>query len=290
MHLVTVVTLIPSSYACLSGRRVDKYGRKASSKQDADNLRRFYRLEEDGDDVKSAIGPDLARGEVLLESSDESADDAADSDEEDDGEVVLGQHKSKPISILADTEYPEIDLNEDESAYAELDAQAEALVREQDGEEEQQQEATKTNRLAVVNLDWDHVRASHLYKIFSSLLTSSHPAVSNNKTRVKTIGLGKVLSVRVHPSEFGKARMKKEEIEGPPKEIFKKTRREGHGALLEEDEGDEYDEDALRKYQLERLRYVFSLNEWLNRGLCAMKILLCSRFVRYSGSCRAHCV
>ena len=49
--------------------------------------------------------------------------------------------------------------------------------------------------------------------------------------------------------------MKREEVEGPPKEIFKKTRRNDVlPSLLAEDEGDEYDEKALRKYQLERLR------------------------------------
>ena len=40
------------------------------------------------------------------------------------------------------------------------------------------------------------------------------------------------------------------------KEIFKKSRRNDGigGSLIAEDSGDEYDENALRKYQLERLR------------------------------------
>ena len=74
---------------------------------------------------------------------------------------------------------------------------------------------------------------------------------------------GNVLNVRVYPSDFGKERMAKEEKEGPPPEIFKKKD-------LQVDEVDEknvydvggeddYDEDALRKYQLERLRSNFTL-------------------------------
>ena len=71
------------------------------------------------------------------------------------------------------------------------------------------------------------------------------------------------MNVRVYPSDFGKERMAKEEKEGPPPEIFKKKD-------LQVDEVDEknvydvggeddYDEDALRKYQLERLRSNFTL-------------------------------
>lgn len=205
--------------------------------------------------MKNAAGPDLARGEVLLESSDESASDAADSDaQDDDSEVVLGSHLSKPISVpgFEDDEYAAVDLNEDDSVYADLDAQAEVAIREQESDD-QQEDAEHTNRLAVVNLDWDHVRASHLYKIFSSLLSPTG-ATSNSRSKIRT-ARGNILSVRVYISEFGKARLKKEEVEGPPKEIFKKARR-NPDALLEEDEGDECDEEALRKYQLDRLRYV----------------------------------
>ena len=143
----------------------------------------------------------------------------------------------------------------------------------------------KTSRLAVVNLDWDHVRASHLYKIFSSLVSPSAPAlIPSTKTEEKPpktkkggkrrkngkeeasepsgpkIVRGRILSVRIYPSQFGKERLKKEEVEGPPKEIFKRPQKreeaELTGSLIQEDDGEEYNEKALRKYQLERLRYV----------------------------------
>ena len=116
-------------------------------------------------------------------------------------------------------------------------------------QEEETEESLRTARLAIVNLDWDHVRAHHLYKICACLLS---PTGQVNVVR------GKVLSVRIYPSDFGKERMAREEKEGPPSEIFKK--KDLNAEEVDEkniyDVGgeDDYDEDALRQYQLERLR------------------------------------
>ena len=111
-----------------------------------------------------------------MESSDEEEageDDRGDeeSDDEDGGEVVLGRHASRPIPVLAGEDQLEVDLNEDDDAYADLDAQAAAYTKEHPEEVQPEGDGTKSNRIAVVNLDWDYVRASHLYKIFSSLVS-----------------------------------------------------------------------------------------------------------------------
>ncbi|KAI6028238.1 hypothetical protein EDC04DRAFT_151451 [Pisolithus marmoratus] len=126
-----------------------------------------------------------------------------------------------------------------------------------------QEEVQKTRRLAVVNLDWDHIRAMHLFKICSSLVSHSVPPSSPSSP--VNITRGSILSVRVYPSEFGKERMAKEEKEGPPKQIFKKLH-EGNGevnekTIFETGSGEDYDEDALRTYQLERLRYYYAIVE-----------------------------
>ena len=179
--------------------------------------------------------------------------------------LVLGRDVSKPIPI-PDNEEAEIDLDED--TYAELDAQAAAYAKE--NPEDTVPEAERTRRIAVVNLDWDHVRAIHLYKIFSSLvsptaLAAASTSASHGKvSKAKGPGIavrGKVLSVRVYPSEFGKARMEREEKEGPPLELFKKKTEEdeeeiNEKTIFEVGGGEDYDEEALRKYQLERLRSV----------------------------------
>jgi hypothetical protein len=252
--------------------QVDKYGRKLSKTHGEDSLRKYYRLpradedpDEAEDEAEKAI--DYARGQVLMESSDEE-DDSKDqedksSDESDVDEIVR---------IGADDEL-EVDLDED--AYAELDAQVEAYAKANKdlAEKEDTGIPNRTRRLAVVNLDWDHVRASHLYKIFSSLVSHTAPhipvsvssttgQIEDSKTRKGTavpLARGSIFSVRIYPSEFGKKRMEREEKEGPPAEIFKKKRKDtdliNEQTIYEVGDEDEYNADALRQYQLERLRY-----------------------------------
>lgn len=183
------------------------------------------------------------------------ADDLSDGEgSSDGGAVTLGRnvHKQRRQKTTLDETELEIDL--DESQFPGLDAQASADAKKADdtvtGEE--------TSRLAVVNLDWDHVQASHLFKIFDSLVS---PGGTSSRR-------GKIHSVRVYPSEFGKERMEREEREGPPAEVFRRKPLDDEDleeddinekTILQEDDGEEYDEDALRKYQLERLRCVMRL-------------------------------
>ncbi|KAK0232946.1 hypothetical protein IW262DRAFT_1470131 [Armillaria fumosa] len=245
-----------------SAVRIDKYGRHLSTTYEQDNLRRFYRLEDGDEDGAEEPTPlDYARGQVLLESSDEeeSEKEEAETDAED-GFVTVGRTE--------DVEEPEIDL--DEYEYADLSAQAAAYNR--DHPETGTQEGERTRRLAAVNLDWDHVRANHLFKICSSLVSLTAPAFASSsrgteksKKRVKSneVIRGRVLSVRVYPSEFGKARMAREEKEGPPAEVFKKKKAEDEEVndrnIYEVGDENDLNEDALRKYQLERLRYYYAI-------------------------------
>ncbi|EPQ32267.1 uncharacterized protein PFL1_00464 [Pseudozyma flocculosa PF-1] len=333
-----------------AARKTDKYGRKVQKGQsEVEQMRRFYRLDEEGvDDGEAAASDeddddedkeqgvvDYARGEGELESSseeesssasdDESDEESSEEDSDEDDDVMIGpssvvdkaKRKQKAGSRYRDDEdeeddddfgddIGEIDLNEDEdeSIYAQLDAQAQRAIAEggiegdsdaDDGEAAESSKAAKakgkskskkskkdkvprgddTHRLAIVNMDWDHVRSKDLYKVFSSLV-SMNPVEA--KRRVGTHGpavntvRGSVLSVRVYPSDFGKERMAQEDAEGPPKDIFKKKNKRsaaGDGSDSEEeinektiiqvDEGNEFDEEALRKYQLDRLRYYYAV-------------------------------
>ncbi|KAJ3857805.1 hypothetical protein EV368DRAFT_29427 [Lentinula lateritia] len=251
--------------------RVDKYGRPVSDDHDQENLRRFYRLENEESVESQPSALDYARGEVLLESSDEE-EEQNDSDEEDTF-VTVGQDSSRPISIRNDE--AEIDLNE--TNFEDLDAQA-AAYNESSLETDTTPEATRTNRLAIVNLDWDHVRAVHLYKICSSLVSPTASVVSssskssfgsgkrqrNVKTSATTVVRGRVLSVKIYPSQFGKERLAREEKEGPPPEIFKRKQVNDDEEVTDQNiiqvgDENEFDEDALRKYQLERLRYYYAI-------------------------------
>ncbi|KAH9486989.1 Pre-rRNA-processing protein esf1 [Psilocybe cubensis] len=273
-----------------AGRKVDKYGRPISDTQDQDDLKRFYRLERDAEqheDAESAPRkPDLARGEVLLESSDEEdeegkAEEKDSDEEEDDGFVTLGRDSSRPIAVPNDDEEEDAEIDLDEDTFADLEAQAANYAKaHQDEDENEDAGGQRSRRLAIVNLDWDHVRASHLYKICASLVSPTAPVVRASAAKVPertkdrkgkrgegpaqvNVVRGKVLSVRVYPSEFGKERMAREETEGPPPEIFKKKDLDvdeiNEKTVFEVGGEDEYDEDALRKYQLERLRYYYAV-------------------------------
>ncbi|ELU41528.1 pre-rRNA-processing protein ESF1 [Rhizoctonia solani AG-1 IA] len=233
--------------------RVDKYGRKISKSKDKDNLRRFYRLDEGEESSSKPPAPaiDYARGEVLMESSSEE-EASGESDESDTEEVAIGRQVSQPSTSKGKKANELLDIDLDESTFADLDAQAKAYTSNTQEGEGDEETAEPTTRLAAVNLDWDHVTAAHLFRVTTSVLPAG--------------GKSKVLRVAVYPSDFGKERMEKEEREGPPKELFKK----GRGARADEVDSDEevnaetiftaqngeddYDDDALRQYQLDRLR------------------------------------
>lgn len=161
---------------------MDKYGRKISRTHEEDSLERFYRLAEDGEDdiktrdIQGMTKPiDYARGEVLLESSDEEGGQGAEDTEES------SQSDADEILRLGGSD-EELDIDLDEDIFTELDAQVSmyAKVNESLEEKEEKQDigvANRTRRLAVVNLDWEYVRASHLYKIFSCLVSPTAPHV-----------------------------------------------------------------------------------------------------------------
>lgn len=261
-----------------------------------------------------------------MESSDE---DEADSDnsENDDGIVELGAEtylpKKRSSKIHFDDDDPEAQINLDESEFADLDAQAAASVRQskKEGHGFGEQKRTtaqgqETSRLAVVNLDWDFIKAAHLFSVFSStaaLAGDPEAQVKKRRAPAPKDGGGKIARVRIYPSEFGKSRLAKEDVEGPPKEIFANPQKEKKGAALLKSHGEtfesdsdedldvedinektiyhqgdveEYDQDALRKYQLERLRRVSPVALTLPNELTLVdyQILLCDhrlRFTRY---------
>jgi hypothetical protein len=252
---------------------VDKYGRKLSGTHDSDNLRRFYRLEDEEEESPQVV--DLARGEVLMESSDEGdgADASGDGDsDEEDGVITLGKDETKPIRVPDSDEEAEIDLNEDN--FADLDAQATSASHSR-AEQDDAPGVDATLRIAIVNLDWDHIRARHLWKIISSVLTASTSESSKQAPRKSRISRrGRLISVRVYPSEFGKERMAREEKEGPPPEVFnRKTADEDEvdeTDIIEVGQGQDYDEDALRRYQLDRMRCVAPMMHF-DPCLCSLR-------------------
>ncbi|KAK7754131.1 pre-rRNA-processing protein esf1 [Diatrype stigma] len=231
--------------------KVDRYGRKLKSDNKKKALKRIYRAEDDDDeDEKDAEVEDDDVVQRELQKADTKIDPArgggfseSDSDSDSDEEV--------------EEEKVEAEVDNSASMQRLRDAQADVETGE------------VTKRIAIVNLDWDHIKSTDLMALFSSFAPKG----------------GRIERVSIYPSEFGKERMQREELEGPPKEIFKKggqSKEEESEPDSEDDsdedndededddeqikkeiikEGDEddFDSDALRAYQLDRLRYYYAV-------------------------------
>jgi hypothetical protein len=166
---------------------------------------------------------DYARGEGALSSSgsEDGSEDEAESDVEEE-ELELGGKKSTRLpheddsddsDSESDVDHLDVNLSEDEA-----DPES-AFPPEVDGDEEEEEEevyAEPTKRIAAVNLDWDNLRAADLYAVFNSFLK---PDIKRGESSTSGAS-GKLLNVKIYPSEFGKTRMAKEEAEGPGGGLF----------------------------------------------------------------------
>ena len=200
--------------------KVDRYGRRLATDTGKREIKRYYRLGDsegeslDEEESEKQLSYDPARGEGIIDTSDESEIDDA-TEVEEGGEQVENEGGEGAVGEII----PTGDVH---------------------------------RRIAVVNLDWDNVHAVDLMVTLSSFKPAD----------------GKVLSVRVYPSEFGKSRLKREDMGGPPREIFaaKESEEESEEEITEKtlikaDDGEEFDNTKLRNYQLERLRYYYAVVE-----------------------------
>ncbi|GAM90201.1 hypothetical protein ANO11243_082420 [Dothideomycetidae sp. 11243] len=223
--------------------KVDKYGRKVQRglTKHQKNLKNLYKEEdeeEEGEESEPEHAEPKKGGKAKLRRVDSSYDPARD-----------GGFSSSD----SDSSY-----EESEAEDAELPDEAEA-ARVPMGE--------ASARLAIVNLDWDNIRAADIFAVASSFVPAD----------------GFIKSCAIYPSEFGKERLEREELEGPPKEIFASSDRkarppqtssedgnESNGDSEEDDDeiekrlqkgdnGEEFDPAALRRYQLDRLRYFYAV-------------------------------
>ncbi|OCL09767.1 hypothetical protein AOQ84DRAFT_375528 [Glonium stellatum] len=196
-----------------------------------------------------------------VEDEDEDEDEEEDGDEDDaiQEELRRMERKYDPAREGGfSSSEDESSSDSDEKEEVEIDEEVELAQ----GIDVPMGEATA--RLAAVNLDWDNIRAVDLMAVASSFAPAD----------------GRVLKVTVYPSEFGRERLEREELEGPPKEIFAANKtadfddegtpepsdsdsdaadEEIKKGLLKENKGEEFDPTALRTYQLDRLRYYYAI-------------------------------
>ncbi|KAK6512083.1 pre-rRNA-processing protein esf1 [Arthrobotrys musiformis] len=244
--------------------KVDRYGRRLPVDKRREEIRRLYTFEDeegDGDEDGVKLDDDeegkKGRKKKTLEVASASSDEEEEEEEEDEEEAPR-YDPARGEGLLSDASSSDDD-SDDESVVTSEAEDAEAAAQEA----ETVPLGDISSRIAVVNLDWDHINATDLFVVLSSFVP---------------IG-GKIMNVSIYPSEFGKERMEREEMEGPPKEVFglsstpgvkkkSKSKKEvelddqeeiTEATLVKEDTGEEFDSAALRRYQLERLRYFYAI-------------------------------
>jgi hypothetical protein len=228
---------------------VDRYGRKVDKDAGKKNIEKFYSIddsEDEGEDEEDEEEPEKAR----------KRDSAV-------------KKQLKKVDIRGKNYDPIRDgglsSSSDESSSDE--EEEEEMVEEQAELPQEDNEVPMgdvTARLAAVNMDWDNMRASDIMAVANSFVPAD----------------GKILSVVIYPSEFGRERLQREDLEGPPREIFASTSAHNDLTTLDDDEpelvdsedeeqikkdllkegtGEEFDSKALRDYQLDRLRYYYAI-------------------------------
>lgn len=255
-----------------STAKVDRFGRKIKNlESDKSDFDKYYEKEDeeiedkkDDDDEEEDEDVDEKKGDGADE--DEEDDDEDDEEEELTGDALKMYNKARGIT----------DENEDSDSddSSDDDSEEEIQSEEEDDfeiEETQAPEGEPTSIFAVVNMDWDHIKAIDLMATFQSFVPTD----------------GKIINISIYPSEYGKERMQREEIEGPLREFFQDNdgskdqdededgEEEDDGEeeeeeeitniaeaakeLYEEGEGIDYSSKSLRKYQLQRLRYFYAV-------------------------------
>ncbi|ESZ90814.1 putative Pre-rRNA-processing protein esf1 [Sclerotinia borealis F-4128] len=230
--------------------KVDRYGRKLSGSGKKKALERLY-VDEDEEDEDSGSEKENEEGKDVQVEDDEVV-------EKELRRAATGYDAARGGGFSSSED-------EDEDEDGGVDIEEEATFPDMQAEQQAVEMGEVSARIAVVNLDWDNIRSVDLMAVFQSFVN---------------IG-GKIHKISVYQSEYGKERMEREELEGPPKEIFAKKQEEDEDDeedsedeedtddeeldekikkdLQKGDDGNEFDSGALRQYQLERLRYFYAV-------------------------------
>ncbi|KFM22623.1 Pre-rRNA-processing protein esf1 [Auxenochlorella protothecoides] len=236
----------------------DKRGRKVKSGGKGEKLRSYYRLA--GDEEEPA-----GKGKPVASDPDSSSEDEA-------AEAEARWAKMRGLGSASSSSESEADSDVDEAA---IEAGVEAAAQ-LDAETEEREEARArrlfgvgamaanpqeqiplvpdaTPRLAVLDLDWEHVRAVDILAVLRSFCPPK----------------GGVQRVTVYPSDYGLERMAEEATAGPQGiwDAGADGKQEDQGGSEEDEEGPSAGNDAeierrrLRAYELSRLRYYYAVVE-----------------------------
>ena len=168
------------------------------------------------------------------EEGEEEEGEEEEGEEEEEEEEANGEEEG---STTEDDSDEEEDEEEEESALLSFVQQQAAVPRIEDA----------TSRLAVVNCDWEQVRAVDLLAVLRSFVPSG----------------GSIHSVRVYLSDFGAEQQREEEAHGPSGIYQNGGDGDGEEEEAEEEEGvvqgGKVDNEKLRKYELERYKHYYAV-------------------------------
>uniref|UniRef100_A0A336LQA1 CSON000550 protein n=1 Tax=Culicoides sonorensis TaxID=179676 RepID=A0A336LQA1_CULSO len=245
---------------------VDKYGRKQGTTTTED-LKKYYELSSEDEDAeleKEIEKEQKAIEERASESEDEGIEDVG-KETDEFGNSILATDENISKDIKSKLKNLEIDYARGEAALVSDSSSDEESSEEEDNElvldhvwGELDADAPRTEdstyRLAACNMDWDRIRAVDIMVLCNSFLPPG----------------GIVKKVSIYPSEFGKERLKEEEITGP-KELIESSKpvnsdsddeNQSDIEAKEEDADEaEYQREKLREYQLNRLKYFYAVIE-----------------------------
>ncbi|XP_020269142.1 pre-rRNA-processing protein esf1-like [Asparagus officinalis] len=192
-----------------SSAPVDKRG-KPKKEKEVNPLTRYYHNEEEEREEEEEEDEERESGsEVEVSEGESSSTDDEDEYDFDDEEDIV--QSDIATYLMAGHEDTSLTLTEQE-----------------------------TNRLAVVNMDWDHIKAVDLYVTISSCLPKG----------------GQILSVSIYPSEFGLKCMEVEAVRGPSALI---NNNEEHSEDESESEDENVRNEKLRTYELNKLSYYYGV-------------------------------
>lgn len=206
------------SFAASSAKQ-DKRGKP--KKKTESSLHNYYHLEEEQKKRKDETEPDAEDGDSEEEEEEES---------ENKKELLKKDKESEGESSEMSESGTELEEEEESGSTTEEEIDGVDMASEDEEADETEQSVPmiekETRRLALVNMDWRHVKAVDLFVVLSSFLPKD----------------GQILSVSVYPSEFGLQRMKEEEIHGPVG-LFDDDEEEKDNSNDEEDKDNASDEE-----------------------------------------------
>ncbi|EFE38694.1 hypothetical protein TRV_06620 [Trichophyton verrucosum HKI 0517] len=227
---------------------VDRHGRKLARDDTRKQLEKFYRVDDEDDQ----------------EEDKDSEEEYISVDDDEEVQKELRRVERAGYDPARDGGFDSSSSDESSSDEEEEEDVAGNMEMEIPGPGQQDADIPTgeyTERIAIVNLDWDNIKSQDLMAVFTSFLPPG----------------GVIRKVSIYPSEFGRERMEREEMDGPPKEIFShNTKSQDEDflsdeqdeeeeeekikkSLLVEGNGDDFDAGKLRQYQLERLRYFYAI-------------------------------